>query len=511
MCRKPFLSFTVVVAFILFIFLMVNPKGEKQPVVDPLTIADGCTGIGNPAYEYCTTIMGYEYQEVTGDDGRQDGVCMMPDGVLCPQWDFYAGTCGSSFSYCAQNGMGLETRIDGKDPFSNRYGFCVDNHGKYLGTYWSLAGLIDINTDPNVTYPPFVPGSPTLPDDFGQVIEVPGGFDWRDHAGFNWMTPVKNQRSCGSCWAFSAVGAAEAQINIISENPHLDLDLSEQYLISDCFPLGNCNGGSEYLALYQIYKTGLPDEDCYPYLNRNSSCLDRCSDYRERLEYLSYANFLHEPDYTEQDIKIILSHTGPVVLTIGTYIDGINAYWDGDIYRCRNDYPDGGTSRIDHGVVAVGYNDEEGYWVVKNSWGATWNGTGYFKLGYNECNVAHSRISWGGYSPPKAVYLSVEDVPEGRHFNTVVGILESDDLDADDAHTYDLVQGEGDDDNHLFNISGNKLRASGIIDMLERDTLSIRIRSTDIGGQYLEEVIQMIVVEGVPTNDVFIPMLMLGH
>jgi hypothetical protein len=63
------------------------------------------------------------------------------------------------------------------------------------------------------------------------------------------------------------------------------------------------------------------------------------------------------------------------------YGSGYGGYWDGDIYRCTND------SGVNHGVVIAGYSDAGGYWIVKNSWGPTWNGDGYFKIGYGECAV----------------------------------------------------------------------------------------------------------------------------
>jgi hypothetical protein len=61
------------------------------------------------------------------------------------------------------------------------------------------------------------------------------------------------------------------------------------------------------------------------------------------------------------------------------YGSAYGGYWDGDIYRCTND------SGVNHGVVITGYDDAGGYWIVKNSWGPTWNGDGYFKVGYGEC------------------------------------------------------------------------------------------------------------------------------
>jgi hypothetical protein len=51
------------------------------------------------------------------------------------------------------------------------------------------------------------------------------------------------------------------------------------------------------------------------------------------------------------------------------------------VYRCTND------SGANHAVIIAGYSNAGGYWIVKNSWGATWNGDGYFKVGYGECAI----------------------------------------------------------------------------------------------------------------------------
>jgi hypothetical protein len=51
------------------------------------------------------------------------------------------------------------------------------------------------------------------------------------------------------------------------------------------------------------------------------------------------------------------------------------------VYRCAND------SGANHAVIIAGYSDAGGYWVVKNSWGAGWDGDGYFKVGYGECTI----------------------------------------------------------------------------------------------------------------------------
>jgi hypothetical protein len=47
---------------------------------------------------------------------------------------------------------------------------------------------------------------------------------------------------------------------------------------------------------------------------------------------------------------------------------------------------------MNHGVIIVGYNDTGGYWIVKNSWGSSWNGDGYLKLGYGECAIGNYNL-----------------------------------------------------------------------------------------------------------------------
>lgn len=95
-------------------------------------------------------------------------------------------------------------------------------------------------------------------------------FDWRNRHGVNWATSIKDQGSCGSCWAFAAAGAVEAITNLYF-NQKLDLDLSEQNLLS-CSRAGSCSGGFPSTALDYITKTGIVDEIASPYRASDIAC-----------------------------------------------------------------------------------------------------------------------------------------------------------------------------------------------------------------------------------------------
>jgi len=218
---------------------------------------------------------------------------------------------------------------------------------------------------------------------------VSASFDWRNYQGKNWLTGVKDQKSCGSCWAFAAVGVAEAHHNIVKNNPSLDLNLAEQELVS-CSGAGSCNGGSSSSALRYMRDNGIVDESCLPYTASDSSC-SKCSNWRNRLTYLDHVyGFVPNRDAIRQHVV----NYGPIYVYMGIgskyggYFDG------GNVYRCQDD------SGANHAVVIVGYNDGGGYWIVRNSWGSSWNGSGYFKVGYGECAIDSRYAGYAYLAPP---------------------------------------------------------------------------------------------------------------
>lgn len=394
---KPFPFFRGV----LFAFVIIRVGIFPSQLSETSAYADVAGGMANPAAVYCVE-MGYEYKIIDGPSGQR-GVCMFPDGSECEGWAFLEGKCGQEYSYCAQHGYDTRTKRDGNNPFSREYAVCV-SEGKEIG---SVTDLMDIGGEATKSSSDLGSLRETIVSDSENPdSKNPSSFDWRSYVGYDWMTPVKSQGSCGSCWAFASVGAVEALYNIYENDYDLNLDLSEEYLVSDCHTYShweNCCGGwtrGPGASLEFIRDSGIPDEDCMPYIDYDCSCdnsgfpnppicscyynadgscsdatcSDRCEDWQDRLVMVD------EYGYVSSDRDVIKQHLyekGP--LTAGMRIG--DGYWDGDIYRCNPDTPP------NHYLILAGYNDDGEYWIAKNSWGTGFGEGGYFKVGYGECGI----------------------------------------------------------------------------------------------------------------------------
>jgi len=200
-------------------------------------------------------------------------------------------------------------------------------------------------------------------------------FDWRNKDGKDWMTPIKNQGSCGSCWAFSAVGVVEAAINIYANDPDIDIDLSEQHLVSDCCNAGSCGGGAPRRALEYIRDTGVPEESCFPYIASDCTCAP-CSDWAENPWEIE--NYVYVSPSTDA-FKSALQEYGPLSVVLTVPDDWF--YYIGGVYEPTWNVTNG-VGWANHGVILVGWNDSEGCWIIKNSWGSGWGEQGYARVLY---------------------------------------------------------------------------------------------------------------------------------
>ncbi|MFC2060763.1 C1 family peptidase, partial [Chloroflexota bacterium] len=211
----------------------------------------------------------------------------------------------------------------------------------------------------------------------------PATLDWRDKDGGDWTTSIKNQGQCGSCWAFGSIGAMESQINIAANEPTIDMDLSEQYLLS-CSG-GSCNGWSLEGTLDFLRDTGTTDEAAFPYKADDKIPCGTATPFIEGRKWkLDNWGWVSLGTPTPDEIKAYLQER-PLVTGFNVYEDFL--YYSGGIYKHVTGKLLGG-----HAVSMVGWNDAEQYWICKNSWGTDWGENGWFRIEWGQGNIEYSAL-----------------------------------------------------------------------------------------------------------------------
>jgi len=202
---------------------------------------------------------------------------------------------------------------------------------------------------------------------------LPASYDARDEG---LVTPAKDQRSCGSCWAFASVGAMESHmLKAYQAGPE---DLSEQQQVSCNISMAGCGGGSSTAIRYWEDKGPLY-EDCFPYTAFDTTPCGEAGcvqlDYR----------VIDWHTVSSDNFKNSLYTYGPSYWRYNVY-DDFYTYWSngnpGEVYVSQAGSPYVGG----HAVLLIGWDDAKGAYLCRNSWGATGgpNGDGTFWIAYSE-------------------------------------------------------------------------------------------------------------------------------
>ena len=234
------------------------------------------------------------------------------------------------------------------------------------------------------------------------LTELPASFDWRSpELGGN--TPVRNQGSCGSCWAFGTVAPLEILISARCEKIE---DLAEQYLVS-CNEEGYGCGGGWFVHDYHDWyipttknenDAGAVLETNFPYKASNVPCNGPHS-HPYKIDSWAYVASSGVPSVNA--IKQAIQTYGPVAVAVcvGNAFQGYKT----GIFNTNESC----SGTVNHAVTLVGWNDDvspgNGYWILKNSWGPLWGESGYMRIRYG--------ISKVGYAANYINFTNCGDIP----------------------------------------------------------------------------------------------------
>ncbi len=230
---------------------------------------------------------------------------------------------------------------------------------------------------------------------------APAAYDLRNVGGRNFITPVRNQQSCGSCVSFGCLAAVEGTTRVARNDPSFAIDLSEGHLFQ-CIARSQgrrCQGANAGWwvdpALRALQDQGVVDEACSPYNPAEQACT-LCANWQQRVVKIRSYQELRGA----AQMKEWLSTRGPLVACYSVYSD-FAAYRSGVYRRTPSSVLRGG-----HCICVVGYDDAQGAWICKNSWGTGWGEQGYFRIAYGQCGIDASM--WG-------VVAGATPTPGGRH------------------------------------------------------------------------------------------------
>ena len=224
------------------------------------------------------------------------------------------------------------------------------------------------------------------------VATLPAKFDWEETV----KTPVRDQKSCGSCWAFATTQTLE---NAVKRMDGKDIDFSEQQIVSCAKEFYGCGGG--WYAGDYIVKNGQAEESLFPYSASNASCKSGLPASAKPIRWAFAGGANRAP--TNDEIKTAIQTFGVVSVTVSASSGwGVDA--NGVLKGC-------GSGRTNHMVAVTGWDDSinGGSWKMKNSWGSGWGNKGYAWVKYGCYRIAEEAayvvLRDGDPTPP------VDDVP----------------------------------------------------------------------------------------------------
>lgn len=211
-------------------------------------------------------------------------------------------------------------------------------------------------------------------------------FDLRDKG---WVTDVKNQETCGSCWAFSVASSIESSFAIKNRKK---IDLSEQDLVNCIEAAKGCTGGTPPVVFMELVTTGkkIKAETEEPYINMEGACKIGNSGY-EVVNYgfvgSGFLDVIFGIIPSVEEIKEAIANHGAVSCCIVSTKEFMN-HRSGIFEQYVSS-----DAIVNHAISIIGWDDNKGSWLVKNSWGAYWGENGYAWVKYGS-NKIGTMAAW---------------------------------------------------------------------------------------------------------------------
>jgi C1A family cysteine protease len=204
-----------------------------------------------------------------------------------------------------------------------------------------------------------------------------------------WIPPIKNQAQCGSCWNFSGTGLCEIAFAVagiyLADGSH---SLSEQYTMS-CGHNGGCNGDDNINVLDWAKKIGLPfARDYGPYVAQRGMCRYKPGMKLNHIDNWGFVSEMGIPPI--QSIKNNIKAFGAVGCAVAAGPD-----WD---HVRAGQIINGRSTNVNHDVIIIGWDDNKGVWIVRNSWGPQWADGGYAEVEYGADQIGTEAV-WAVVKP----------------------------------------------------------------------------------------------------------------
>lgn len=190
------------------------------------------------------------------------------------------------------------------------------------------------------------------------------------------MPPVRQQDGCGSCWAFTAMGTWEGSYNILYGNAP---DTSEQQVLT-CSGAGSCAGGWWDPVFAWMIGTPVGTEAQTSYTAQDGPCVPHPPG-NARVAAWGFVTTKWEQPSVDA-IKAALAEHGPLAVAVRA-TPAFQAYVSGV-------FNENAPGPINHGVVIVGWDDAQGAWLIRNSWGNNWGDSGYMWIRYGSNSIGYA-------------------------------------------------------------------------------------------------------------------------